>query len=290
MLRRSSLMISILLLLSCEPQDKDWVKPDTISLGCEDYQSIPVGQAILYNNVWNKNAAGDFDWRQCLEQKPGTDSSIYGWSWHWPNESDKIFGYPQIKKGSSPWDPLPKIDDRFPAAIRQLDSLIISHELEISAQGQHNVATSMWLTSSPDIGDKPNPSIITAEIMVWTFATAKHLDPAGRNIGVIEQDGKKWSVWLDRDWSDASGQNDNKWIYLTFKAEESTLANRYDIVRLLKNELLSDLDLGNHFIADIELGTEIMRGSGLVWVKNFEVEMERTLVADESDRTLANTR
>lgn len=272
-MKRFTLMAAIFMLASCSPQDSDWTKPETITLGCESYQSIPLNHAILYNNVWNKDAADGFDWQQCLEQKPGADSPIYGWSWHWPNTGRQIFAYPQIKVGSSPWEPLPKIDDRFPAKIDQLESLTVSHELEIHADGQLNVATSMWLTSSPDIGELPNKSVIVAEVMIWTFATAEHMNPAGQNIGLIEQDGKKWSVWLNENWGDASGQNENEWVYLTFKAEEPDLTSRFDVIALLNHDLLAHLGLEKHYIADIELGTEIMRGDGLVWVNNFDVEM-----------------
>jgi len=219
--------------VSCSEANSDWVKPETITLGCESYKSIPVNGAVLYNNVWNSGAAKDYQWTQCLEQKPKGADAIYGWSW----------------------------------------CLVVSHDLSIDADGQHNVATSMWLTNSSSIGDVQNKSIITAEVMVWTFATAKHMNPAGQKIGTIEQDGEKWSVWLDKSWGDASGQNENRWIYVTFKAENFHLSSKFDVAALLNNELLSELNFQQSYIADIELGTEIMRGQGLVWVNDFDVDM-----------------
>jgi len=259
--------------VSCSEANSDWVKPETITLGCESYKSIPVNGAVLYNNVWNSGAAKDYQWTQCLEQKPKGADAIYGWSWSWPNKGRQIFAYPQIKIGSSPWEPLPKTDTRFPVKLAQLKSLVVSHDLSIDADGQHNVATSMWLTNSSSIGDVQNKSIITAEVMVWTFATAKHMNPAGQKIGTIEQDGEKWSVWLDKSWGDASGQNENRWIYVTFKAENFHLSSKFDVAALLNNELLSELNFQQSYIADIELGTEIMRGQGLVWVNDFDVDM-----------------
>ncbi len=261
-------------LVSCSPSESTWVKPATVTLGCKNYQSIILSHAILYNNVWNKSAAKDFDWEQCLEQKPQSDPIIYGWSWRWPSTGHQIFSYPQIKVGSSPWQPLPKINDSFPAKLDQLESLTISHELELQIDGQLNIATSMWLTHSPDIGDVPNKSVIAAEVMVWTYVTENHMNPAGRNIGTIEGSGRKWSVWVNKNWSDVSGQNQNKWIYITFKAEKSQLSSEFDIVALLSSSLLSDLKLENSYIADIELGTEIMRGEGLVWVNGFNVDIK----------------
>lgn len=261
-------------LTGCTGQEQVWVKPETRVLGCEDYQSIPTDIGVLYNNVWNENAAGDYNWQQCLEQKPGIDPFIYGWSWDWPRISRHIFAYPQIKLGSSPWDPLPKMDARFPIKIEQLEKMVISHDLSINAVGDYNVATSMWLTHSPNIGDKPNKSIIAAEIMFWTFETQGHMAPAGRQIGSVVQDEQEWIVWLSENWGDASGENENSWVYLTFQATNPKLVNSFDASLLLNHPLVSDLDLNRYYIADVELGTEIMQGSGLVWVNDFSVDIE----------------
>ena len=257
---------------ACKPPEADWIKPETIVLGCEGYQSIPVNGSILYNNVWNSGAAGDFEWSQCLEQMPGDDGEVYGWSWHWPNSGRQIFGYPQIKVGSSPWAPLPRTEHGLPARIGELQSLNVSHALDVNAAGNFNVATSMWLTNTPDIGDVQNPDVIAAEVMIWTYATDGHMDPAGSNVATIEHAGQRWSIWLDEDWSDASGVNDNSWTYITFKAESPVLEAEFDVVTLLRSDELGHLDLESLYIADVELGTEIMQGSGLVWVNGFTVE------------------
>lgn len=257
---------------ACSQPTSEWIKPSSVTLGCEDYQSVELDHAVLYNNVWNKGAARNYDWEQCLEQKPSAEVPIYGWSWNWPKKGRNIFGYPQIKVGSSPWEPLPGIDARFPIKMDSLRNLFVSHNVEISSDGEHNVATTLWLTRSPEIGDTPNKSVITAEIMIWTYATVGHMNPAGRKIGLIQQNERTWSVWLSQDWGDASGHNENKWINVTFKSEQPHLSNRYDVIALLNNDLLSDLRLEQNYIADIELGTEIMRGQGLVWVNSFEVE------------------
>ena len=274
-MKKTIWLSAILMLISCTDPVAEWSKPDTITLGCENYQSIPLNNAVLYNNVWNKDSAKDYNWTQCLEQKPNSVKPVYGWSWDWPNKGRQIFSYPQIKFGSSPWDPLPKIDARFPVRLGDLATLVINHDLDIDSNGQFNVATTLWLVNSPNIGDAPNPSIIKAEVMIWTFATDKHMNPAGRKIGVIKQDDKNWSVWLNENWGDVSGQNNNKWINITFKAEESHLSNQFNIAALLDHDLLSELNLHDSYVADIELGTEIMRGKGLLWVNHFDVDMSR---------------
>lgn len=273
-LKKIFLSVTLVGLLGCQNNDTNSVMLDVKVLGCENYQSISVDKGILYNNVWNYKAAKDFPWEQCLVQKPNSSPPVYGWAWRWPENGRNIYGYPQIKRGVSPWDPLPKTTEKLPIQLKLLDSLIVSHELEINADAEFNVATSMWMTNTPDIGDKPNPLVITAEVMVWTYTTAKHLSPAGEEVGVITVDAKDWSVWVNKNWGDASKQNDNKWVYVTLKAETESLINSFDAVKLLNDPIFRDLNLDESYIADIELGTEVMRGRGVVWVKGFDIEIK----------------
>jgi hypothetical protein len=133
----------------------------------------------------------------------------------------------------------------------------------------------MWLTDTAQIGDEQNKAVIAAEVMIWTYATSGHLDPAGQQVGTIGHNGQQWSIWLDTNWTDASGKNDNSWTYITFKATEPALQAEFDIIALLSAEQLNNLGLEKLYIADIELGTEIMRGSGLLWVKDFTADVEK---------------
>ena len=98
-----------------------WTKPGSITLTCRDYATVITEHGVLTNNVWNKQAAGNKKWSQCIEKKTEGDSTIYGWSWSWPKGKRAIYGYPQIKVGASPWAPEPKFDDRFPMALAQLE-------------------------------------------------------------------------------------------------------------------------------------------------------------------------
>lgn len=269
------------LMSACTPNSSDWAKPATLTLSCDAFESITVDGAVLYNNMWNAGAAGSANFEQCLERQPGAEPYTYGWSWNWPNEGRQIFAYPQIKTGSSPWDPLPRIDDRFPARLSDLDALVVSHALDIDTNGQHNVATSLWLTTEPNLKDEPDRSIIAAEIMVWSYYTPGHMNPAGEKRDVIEVDGQQWSVWIDENWRDMSGQNDNRWTYVTFRSETPSLTAQFDVAKLLGHLAVSSLRLSDTYVADVELGTEIMRGSGLAWVRQFDVQMEMRSAAAE---------
>lgn len=241
------------------------------AIHCGDYYSEKTPQGTLYNNVWNKNAAGKFAWSQCLEQDAAT--GWYGWSWNWPVRSGDIFGYPQIKLGTSPWAPSPAPD--FPLDHSSLRSLVVEHELQIQGQTEHNVATSLWLTNTPDIGTEANPSAIVAELMIWTYTTPRHMTPAGSHRGDFNDGAQTWEVWYDKNWSDASGANKNKWIYITFRAKTNSLKAKFDVTQLTRYAVERQILPAKFYIADIELGTEIMSGSGLALVKQFNARIEK---------------
>ena len=175
------IFFSTAVLSACNKNDTNeaaWKKPETQTISCDHYFSEVVPQGILYNNVWNKDAAKNLPWSQCLEKNLSQD--LYGWSWIWPNtKGNVIYAYPQIKLGVSPWAPAPKLETEFPLQSSNVRSLIVEHELDIQGEGEHNVATSFWLTNTKDIGDSPNPSTIIAELMIWSYATPGHMSPAG---------------------------------------------------------------------------------------------------------------
>lgn len=266
------LLLLAMLITACGNSESDtWSKPLTTTLSCADYLALPTGKGVLYNNVWNQQAAGSGNWHQCLEKS--LYSRRFGWSWRWPEQSNEIFAYPQIKIGVSPWDPGAARDERFPLDISTLTRLNIAHQLEISTNGQHNVATSMWLVDSPLIGDQPAPELIAAEVMIWTYATEHHLSPAGVMVDTLETNGSRWEVWVEKNWTDPSRVNDKRWIYLSFRSLESALTAEYDALELLQFAIHQNYLPDGLYLADIELGTEIRSGSGLAWVDDFRVDI-----------------
>lgn len=265
-------IFAIVLVSACSAAP-EWEKPATQTISCADYYSEKTTLGTLYNNVWNKKAAKDFSWSQCLEQDPA--SGMSGWSWRWPAKGSDIFGYPQIKVGTSPWAPSADAHSDFPLDNSTLRSLVVEHELQIRGSTEHNVATSLWLTNTKDIGTQPNPSAIVAELMIWTYTTPHHMTPAGAHRGDFNDGTQDWEVWSDKNWSDVSGANKNKWIYITFRAKNKNLKSKFDVVKLTRYAIEKQILPASFYFADIELGTEIMRGSGLAWVKQFNVVIEK---------------
>ena len=265
----------IILAAACAPPSAElsWQKPDTEVLNCADYHSHATSDGLLYNNVWNKHAAGNFAWQQCLVKHPSAIPTKWGWSWSWPVKSKDIFAYPQIKIGQSPWAPESNFGQKLPKKLQHIQQINLSHQVTVSTNGQHNLTYTMWLTHSGELGPEVNKSLIAAEVMIWTYASKKHMSPAGKRIANFTYQGNEWQVWAQRDWHDTSGKNENKWVHLTFKNTEHSLKSNFDALPLLQHGVELRLLNPEWFVADVELGTEINSGAGVLWLDSFEVQI-----------------
>ena len=213
-----ALSMGALAALACTPATpQKWAVPAKETVTCAPWAEVPHHGKVYFNNVWNAQAAGGRPWTQCIVRDP-TDADRLGFYWKWPDSGREIYAQPQAKLGVSPWDPQPKLDDRFPMRIGDIESLTVITDVSVEGPSEYNVVTTLWLTDSGNIGPEPQPSSIVAEVMIWNYATANQLSPAGRKIGSIRQGTEDWDVWLEENWHDVSGANRNRWIYVALVA------------------------------------------------------------------------
>lgn len=264
---------------ACERQPPQAITlPDHQVVSCDDYAKQITPNGVLYNNVWNKQAAGE-QWNdhvagdqfepQCIVKRTVNQLSQFGWSWHWPTSSRAVFGQPQIKIGASPWDPEPKFGHHLPMKISQLSSLHLNYELEVVSNGDFNIVTTMWLT---DDGN-PRKESISAEMMIWTHYTENQFEPAGKKLETIQLSGVEWELWAEHDWSDTSGVNDLRWRHIAFRLVEPELVVNLDVKALVDHAVARNLIEPQWYISDLELGTEVMGGQGLAWITRFDVKI-----------------
>jgi hypothetical protein len=251
----------------------DWSPPRVATVSCEDWATVTENSRVYVNNVWNAHAAGDFGRTQCIVRDPA-DPDRLGFYWRWPISGSSIYAQPQVKIGLSPWSPHPRLDDSFPVAMERLTAMNVTADVSVDGPSEFNVVTTLWLTDTGKIGTDPQPESIRAEIMFWTYATAGHMSPAGRKVATVSSDGANWDVWVQENWHDASGLNDNRWLYVAFVAQQPSLSVTFDPVDLLRSAPLAELGLDTAFIADVEHGSEVMQGEGLLWIDRFEVSLE----------------
>lgn len=240
-------------------------------VSCTDYFEIDTRFGRFTSNVWNKQAAGGAQVRQCIVARGPMDAREYGWSWDWPSNSGTVFAYPETVIGWKPWNGGGSTHARLPIRIRDVGTFVWSYEVETVSNGKQNLATSMWLTRSGATGIDPNPTDISTELMVWTDGF--DFLPAGTRIATVAVDGIEFEVWHVADWGDAAGVNSNRWSYVTYRATDRRLSVSLDIRKILVDAVDRGLISPDHFVSNIEIGNEVMSGSGQTWVKSLAVDI-----------------
>lgn len=281
MLRKLKIFILVIVFVGCsdrvsEKQKLAAIEQDKAILAftCEGYGSHNTPLGDLQNNIWNADSADGFNWTQCLAMRTFDANTQYGWYWQWPENGDKVYAQPQITLGNSPWLSHNQIKTGYPISVNHLQQLDIDYNVEILTEGELNLATTLWLTRSDTIQTTIDKSSIAAEVMIWSYASDDfYADPAGENVGEISVDGVEWEVWLDRNWHDTSGKNDNNWVYLAFRTQQPFTQIKFDAADMLRHAIEQKFIAPNLYIADIQLGTEIMSGTGQVWLNHYSVEV-----------------
>jgi hypothetical protein len=250
--------------------------PRIDTLTCEPNASVahPPSRGTLRNNAWNAQAAGRWSsWKQCLRQRTLADGSVqWGWSWDWPNR-DRLYAYPGITIGPSPWAAGPGTEAGFPRRVADIREMPVSYDLEIESAGKYNLAAEMWLIRAPRVPTPPDPSLIAAELMIWTDVSAGVPPDAKRKLGEVVIDGQAWVVYHAPDWGDGSGGSPHRWSLISYHARPAARAIRYDARKILADAVRRGLIGDDLYVANFELGNEIISGSGSTWLRHFSVEL-----------------
>ncbi|MDN4501988.1 glycoside hydrolase family 12 [Alteromonadaceae bacterium BrNp21-10] len=244
------------------------------TLNCDGFASIHTDVGDLQNNIWNAHSAADFEWTQCLAERVVDGNSQYGWYWQWPQDGTKVYAQPQITLGQTPWLEHETAYAGYPVEIAALQQLNMDYDVEIITQGELNLSSTLWLTTSPTILSQVDKSTIAVEMMIWSYSSAGfYANPAGTKVAEMTASGIHWEVWLNKSWHDTSGLNDNNWTYLAFRATTPTTKAHFDIAELLRYSIEQQLIPEGLYIADIQLGNEVMSGTGQAWLKHFSVDI-----------------
>jgi hypothetical protein len=245
----------------------------------DEHIASPQG-TTLFNNTWNSAAAGAQTWQQCLQSRTwaGSTTSQFGWRWSWPDAGGALFAYPSVIVGAKPWEAGPGNDVRFPLRLADAKALSLRFAAETNTSATHslNLAASVWLISTPKVAAPPDETAIQAEVMVWTDYTDDMVaDPGTTTLQgeFTDAQGIRWNIFADKNWGDASSSTGHRWTYVAFHIQpgQRRTAAQIDLLAMLKHASGLGLFSDKLYIADVELGNEIVAGQGETWLTDFAV-------------------
>ena len=239
--------------------------PDVI-LG-DDFAVLPMeGGYLLSNNTWNRDAAHG-PHQQAIFMSDAGEKQSFGWSWRWPS-SDGVVSYPEVIYGDTPWDQKPRHGTADLPMRMGSHRMTADYDVSYQASGICNLAFEFWTVSSLPA----SPSAITDEVMIWI--DNKDMTPAGAWTDVFTLHGTTYDVFLHEGHGDASGKNSKRWTYVAFLARKPVLKGPLDITAFAVF-LQSKRILGNDlFITSLELGNEVITGTGRTEVRGYKVTVQ----------------
>ena len=239
-----------------------------------DDDKVWIGDAwYAHNNTW---ARGDLingtDYTQSITLTESTFPMGVTMSWDWPNTNDKyVYAYPELTIGQKPWINLPTTFDSFPVQVSDLVNLDLNFDIDWTqdADSDFFVAVSLWLSNDPD-GDIYSTE---NEIMIWL--KPKAANPAGENTTVTGTDSLgTYQVWMKEDQVDTSGQQTHVWDFLSPTYNANLKSGTLDIDAMLNNLIANGLVSSGLWLTSVEIGAEIVTGSGSLTINDVSLDME----------------
>ena len=220
-------------------------------------------QYRVVNNVWNKGACtGPYD--QCVFLEDIAGSAAFGWQWDWRNNGYNVVAYPEVIYGDKPWDANSGISSSFPVKAGSAD-ITANFDLTVRASGTYNMAFSLWCVSALPSGT----DVISHEIMIWNKNHG--MTPAGAKFATVTLGGIAYDVYMKKNHSDDSGGSSHNWTYIAFRAQEPIDKGPLKISDFVDYLLAKGILLPSNYVTSVELGNEIISGSGTVDIRDYAI-------------------
>jgi hypothetical protein len=232
----------------------------------KDFDSTIInGRYRLFNNCWNRGATTG-RYRQKIFVNDVKGKTIFGWTWKW-RDSSGVATYPEIQVGVSPWVGEVAPNSGFPFQVGT-KKLVVNYDIAMEASGKYNLAFEFWAVSGLPV----SKDTISHEVMIWL--AGEGLGAAGSEVGKATIQGNTFSINQSKNHGDASGTHQNTWTIISLLAEKPILHGPLDVGQIIDHLVKNGYLDPRYFIANLELGNEVMRGSGTTVIRNYEVVVE----------------
>lgn len=232
---------------------------------CDDWSSFRYQKIKVVNNVWGKTPEQEQRYSQCVHQSKLNPQSV-AWSWSWPVEKVGVKAYPSVIYGKKPWYDYSTTDE-LPIQLAALDELIVDLEFESQHTGSVNLLLEAWLTDDAD----PKPYDRTSEIAVHLYQQ-NWPGQGGEYVETVNIEGDDYAVYLNHKMQ--VYQDPHVWSYISFVNHGNPIKKKtLNFKKFLDYALEKRMIINSEYLASLELGNEIDKGSGHSVVRKFNVQV-----------------
>lgn len=255
--------------------------PDGVTtVNYEDWGTITDNGYVINSNPWNEKKAPD-PHAQGIFTGVSNGVSFFGWQWNWNNSNDyTILAYPEVFCGNSPFGSMGTIGHTpgYPYAIGG-HSFHSTFDISIATspvKGEEcwDLAYDIWILSSSCDTANYGRSDIKCEIMVWLDSEGALLSRwLGNPADTITGNGSKFDYYYYENQADGNGPGGTH-PYAAFSSEKPIHSSSgFDFAPFLSYLEAKGVLTANDYVATIELGTEVVIGSGQTIVRNYSVSV-----------------
>ena len=218
--------------------------------------TISDNEYAVINNTWGRYKLDEDDtYRQSVYCTPHKMEA--GWNWQCCTEKKYVKGFPQILYGVNPYSRL-RTAGLLPIRISDIHHGAVVYKTHLSAVGQYNLALDFWITSDAEVHKEK----ISHEIMVWTMTEM----PIG---SVLVEENIRIGFYTYDLYRNRHGAG--HWFLMFVKQGTSLTSQIFPFTRIFDYLIEKEYLDPSHYLAAVELGTEIWNGDGHLHVENFHV-------------------
>ena len=226
---------------------------------CMDWERLAENGYLIENNVWNKEGVDHY--QQCVYLEANNEVIDAGWAWNWPGLRLNVVAYPSLVYGKKPWFTA-STTHLLPQKISELNCLTADFSVDQTGKTNGNLAFDLWLTNDKTA----NPESITRELMIWLTRNGAMV--AGKRVDTFISDGYEIELWRKDGHDPTEGLS---WTLLTFVHQTDRTEGPINLIDyldfLVENNYISDQE----YLADVELGNELINGYGKTLIHDFKV-------------------
>lgn len=232
----------------------------------ENYRkfSLSLGWEIE-NNVWGAYLLGGESWYQCLLRY---QDGSWGWNWSFPFKPWYMLAYPMLRIHD-----IGQSEAFFPRDVNSPGNLKLKVHYDwyqLSSDFRGNMAPELWIVNTNAINSNNffDFSLRVGEIMFWLDVKGGLTTGATEVATYTSSNGVNWKLFVNT--NHQSHNLDNGWVYMAFVAQQAQRNTEIPMSEMVSFALSKVRELPGHssycssncYLLDLELGTEVMSGSG----------------------------
>jgi hypothetical protein len=230
---------------------------------------IDLGQGqVLVNEQWNLRRGPDGLETRVYAKADGT----FGWQWAC-RRADAVVAYPEVIFGQTPWQtaagpgssPPLRTTAALPVPV-SAGRVRAEFDIATAARGTYDTSFDLWITDSPN---PTTPARLTHEVMIWLDRKGTLFFPPGKLVGQTELGGVTYDVFVE---PAQHAFTPYTWTLTVFLPRHPVMSGPLDLTAFLDDMVARGLLApAGQFLASVELGTEVVQGSGTVEVSGYSI-------------------